>query len=1640
MCALPFAHLHCHSHYSLLDGAGTIRGLLERAKALEMNALALTDHGNLHGSLQFYQKAKDLGINPILGLEAYIAPGSRFHKESSGGGTKEAAYHITLLARNHAGFQNLIQLSSAAFLEGFYFKPRIDKELLAAHREGLICLSGCVSSELNRTILAGGEANMQKAAEIAAWFHKLFGNDYYIELQNNNLEVQRVAMEGSIDIANRLGLPMVATSDVHYINRDDAEAQDILLCVNTGKFRTDTKRMRMDSNEFYLRGPEEMYAAFPGMEEALKRTQEIADSVNIELELGKRHFPVYTLPENKTAEELLLELCLTGLKQRYANRPDRYADGKLSDEVMARLDRELGVINKLGFANYFLIVWDYVHAARERGIQATARGSGVGALVSYGLYLSHVCPLEYDLLFERFLDENRREAPDIDIDLCQQRRGEVIQYVKEKYGYENVAQIGTFGTMAARAAIRDVGRALGLPIPRVDAIVAMVPEELHITLKQAIEKSDELKKTYDGDPEVRKLLDLAMGIEGLARNVGTHAAAVVIADRPLTDYVPLQHVQDKKEVITQWAMGDVERAGLLKMDFLGLRNLTILSKVVDLIEQTTGQRIDPYEFPRDDKETFALLCRGETKGVFQLESGGIRDLLQRMKPDHFLDIIATNALYRPGPLEGGMVDDYIEVKHGRKQPEYKHPVMKEILEETNGVMVYQEQVMRILNRLGGIKLANAYSCIKAISKKKLDMIAKYREEFIEGAHSQGLSKKEGEELFGLIEKFAGYGFNKCVVGETVIVDADSGDRTTVEDLFRNRRAFRIHALGDNGKLRPQRVEDVVWNGRKKVFALTTSTGKRITATSNHPFSTLNGWKDLGELQPGDRIAAPRRLKISQGRRWQRHEIIALAYLLSEGNTCHPTCLYFYNNDLSLIDEFAAVARKFPDSSAKITRRGDSRRMEVCVSTGADRRFQPGQTPWNSSAATAVATPPIRSGMYRWAKSLDLLGKKATAKAVPPVVFSLRDKDLELFLGRLWAGDGFLGGEKQMPFYATSSEQLARDVQTLLMRLGIVSRVRGTWFKRKCQNKITKHRGYTVHLLGGESVQTFLTRIVPHALGREEQANRLRQSIAAVAPDRTSKDTIPAEIRSWVDAEREKAGLTWRQLEEQSSICMREFAGRGTRQKRGFRRSTIRKLAVFFRSRQLLQAAQSDIFWETVLRIEPQGIQDTYDLTVEQDHNFIADGLVVHNSHSTAYALVAYMTAYLKAHYPVEFMAALLSSDITGRNFKRKDSLVEHIEDCQRMNVTVLPPDVNRSSAEFTVIDGKICFGLSAIKGCGGAAATALAAEREAHGPFRSLFDFCERLDPGAVNRTAIESLIKAGAFDSLGGHRAQLFAAIDRALQAGAAAATDRRSGQKSLFGEEEEQEQAETGSTHLPDVPRWEDREQLAKEKEVLGYYLTSHPLAEHEKTLTTYCSHTTVDAAAQKHRTEVMLGGMISALKLAHTKNPKPGSPSRYAMFDLEDTEGIMRCIVWPEQFAHYEEFIKPDAIVAIRGAVDKRPGSEEANLIVNELMTLEDLCRRGTRGVKIRLFEENDGPQKLELLHEILRGYPGGGDLELTFCLIDGTRVPCRCDRMKLDANNGEMRARVEQLLGPGNFRLITAAPNGGARGRSSVVSRK
>jgi DNA polymerase-3 subunit alpha len=1137
----PFAHLHCHTHYSLLDGANRIPDLVQQVKTLGMNSCAITDHGNLYGALEFYTTCKAEGVNPILGYEAYIAPGSRTDRSASK--LKDAAYHLTLLAMNRKGFQNLTKLASRAFLEGFYYKPRIDKELLEEHQEGLILLSGCASSELSRSIL--GE-EWEKAQKLVEWYAKLFGDRFYLEIQEGGVEIQQSCAEGTIELANRMGLPLVATNDAHYLCKTDAQMHDVLLCVNTKSYRSDTNRMKIDTDQLFVRSPQEMYDAFPKVPDAVARSQEIANRVDIDLDLKTRHFPVFAPPPGKTDIQHLREVAEEGLKWRYGATPDQV--------FQDRLDFELGVIERMGYASYFLIVWDFARFARSQNIPCTARGSACGAIVSYVLGLSDVCPIKYDLLFERFLDPNRTEPPDIDIDFCRDRRELVLQYVKQKYGEANVAQIGTFGTLKAKQAVRDVARALSVPTKRADEIAKMVPETLNIKLQEALEESPELKQAYDGDAQVKEVIDFAIALEGLAKSAGTHAAGVVIADRPISDYVPVQRLSGKEEILTQWT--DVEKAGMLKMDFLGLRNLTILDKAVGNVRKHRNVDIIPKDLPLDDRETFALLQRGETKGIFQLESGGMRDLLTRMKPDQFTDIIATSALYRPGPLEGGMVTQYVEVKHGRQQPQKVHPIVDDVLAETHGVMVYQEQVMRILNRLGGIDLAKSYQCIKAISKKKHSIIAQYHEQFLDGSEKNGMSRQQAQATWELIEKFAGYGFNK--------------------------------------------------------------------------------------------------------------------------------------------------------------------------------------------------------------------------------------------------------------------------------------------------------------------------------------------------------------------------------------------------------------------------------------------------------------------SHSTAYGAIAYQTAYLKAHYPHEFMAALLSCGMES-----SDRIAEHTDDCRRMGIDILPPDVNASDVEFSVVMGgardegrgtsgkkggvkskpkadgngesetsngqrpirRISFGLSAVKGVGDAVVRAIVDERTANGPFRSIFDLCDRVDPKILSKGALEILIKAGALDSLGPNRAQHMLVVDRAIQAAQAAQRDKARGQMNLFGGEApaaagSEESQDSGA--IPPADDWIHSQKLAFEKEVFGFYLTSHPLSQFADQLKAFAQQTVADLRDLPDGKEVLVGGMVGAIKKAQTKKPSRNGNSRYVNFDLEDPHGIVRCIQWPDDYARDGDKIVPEAILILKGRIDAR--GREPNLIVNKLMSLDDAAKEFTKQVALKFKRGFHTAEDMQRVRDVLARFPG------------------------------------------------------------------
>ncbi|HHT9116398.1 MAG TPA: DNA polymerase III subunit alpha [Candidatus Wunengus californicus] len=743
-----FVHLHVHSEYSLLDGACKISDLVDKAVQLKMSALALTDHGNMFGAIEFYEAAKSRGIKPILGYEAYVAQRSRFDKESKNG--KEPLGHITLLAENNEGYRNLLKLTTSGYLEGFYYKPRIDKALLRTHSKGLICLSGCMTSEINRYLTNN---RVEEATNVAKEYRDIFGPDhFFLEVQNNNLEQQAILVSGATEIANKLGIPLVATNDIHYMNMDDATAHDALLCINTGKHLADVQRLRFGTNEFYFKNYQEMNTIFKHIPSAIENTVKIADRCNVEMTFGKLHLPKFTPPQGMTNNAYLRKLCDEGATQKY---------GSITQNIRERLDYELEVIESTGFVDYFLIVWDFIHFAIEQRIPATGRGSGAGSLVAYVLKITNIDPLENDLLFERFLNAERISMPDLDIDFCAEGREKVIQYVRKKYGGDsNVAQIITFGTMKAKAVIRDVGRVMNIPLSEVDKVAKLIPNTLNITLKQALEQEPALKVLYDNEKHIHELFDISKKLEGLCRHASVHAAGIVISDEPLTEYVPLAKSGD---VVTTQFYDEilVDKIGLLKADFLGVRKLTVIDKALKLIHETTGKDIDLTKIPMDDKKTYKLLSRGDVKGVFQVEtSRGFKELLKKLKPDKFADILPLVALYRPGPLQSGMVDSFINRKHGREEVAYLHPLLEPILKETYGVILYQEQVMRIANRLAGFSLNQADNLRKAMGKKKPEIMAKFKDQFMSGAVANGIPKETAQSIFELMEYFAGYGFNK----------------------------------------------------------------------------------------------------------------------------------------------------------------------------------------------------------------------------------------------------------------------------------------------------------------------------------------------------------------------------------------------------------------------------------------------------------------------------------------------------------------------------------------------------------------------------------------------------------------------------------------------------------------------------------------------------------------------------------------------------------------------------------------------------------------------------------------------------------------------------------------------------------------
>jgi DNA polymerase-3 subunit alpha len=1282
MTHAEFVHLHVHSEYSLLDGAAQLDGLVQKAKELKFPALAITDHGNLFGAVDFYLTAQKAGLKPILGCELYVAPGSRKERGSQDGGY-EGANHLTVLARNLTGYKNLIKLVSKAYLEGFYYKPRVDKELLAAHAEGLLVLSGCLNSEVSR-LISGGEVDKAKTA--AGWYREVFGKEnYFMEVQAHGLDEQTRVTAETLTIARSLAVPIVGTNDSHYLEAGHARAHEALLCIQTGSTLLDPKRWRFSTEEFYVKSAEEMAQVFAELPEACRNTLVVAERCNLTLEFGSFHLPRYLVPDGHTLNSYLEHLARQGLTRRYGPSP--------GDAVEVRLRHEIGIIEKMGFAGYFLVVWDFIRWAREQGIAVgPGRGSSAGSLVAYCLGITNIDPLRYGLLFERFLNPERVSMPDMDIDFADDRRDEVIRYVADKYGRDRVAHIITFGTLGAKAAIRDVGRVLGMTYTDVDRIAKLVPAfPLNITLDEAYQKSPPLAEMVRTQNQVKELWEVARALEGGTRHASVHASAVVISDEPLDEHIPLYKDPKRPELITGYAMGPIEKLGLLKMDFLGLRTLTVLANTVKLLRGSRGIELDFDQVPLDDRATYELLGEAKTFGVFQLESAGMRDALRGLRPERLEDVIAIVSLYRPGPME--LIPDFINRRHGRAKITYEHPAMETYTRETYGIMVYQEQIMQIASEMASFTMGEADTLRRAMGKKDRDLMAQQRDKFIAGCRERGTATAKAERVWELMEKFAGYGFNKCLSADTMIEMAD-GSQKAITEIRDGDRVVTKDGIFSAGGVRPSGVRTV---GRLRM-----SNGMTLRCTPDHPIFTQRGWVNAQDLTGKDLVVV-----------------------------------------LEKVDSRAA--------------------------------------------------------------------------------------------------------------------------------------------------------------------RTVVTQSVP--------------------------------LDSFV----------------------------------------------------------------------VEGAEPTYDFEVPGAHSFIANGIAVHNSHAGAYGLVAYHTAYCKANYPVEFMAALLTSEMGDT-----DKIVKYIEECRAMGIRVEPPDVNVSQVTFSVSGQAIRFGLAAIKNVGEAAMETILATRETDGRFQELEDFCTRVDLRLVNRRVVESLIKAGAFDSLGLSRAHLMSTVEAALEAGQRRQREKVEGQASFFDLLPAAVPAPRPEP-VAVAPEWDADQRLAFEKEVLGFYISGHPLARYASVVESLGITSTGDLAGKSPGSRVLLFGQVAALKETSTK-----SGNRMAFVTLEDMDGTVEVTVFPEPFKAAGEHLRSREPLLIRGRLDD---SDKGRVVLAEdvrplAYALEEGATRAQTGepnaLRIRLRAGEDAEQVVSAIKALCAESRGPVPVFL-HVLLPEQEVVVRARALAVNPSP-ELLKKLDELLGP------------------------
>ena len=1487
-----FVHLHVHSEYSLLDGACRVDDLCRRTSEGGAPGVALTDHGVMFGAMEFYYAARDHSLVPIVGCEAYIAPRGRHDR------TVRDEAHVTLLAADLVGYRNLVALISKGFLEGYYYKPRIDMELLAKHHDGLIVLSGCMSSLCAQPLLKNDYAGAKKAAKA---FADIFGDRFYIEIMRHGIAEQDLVNDGLIKLARELNLPLVATNDSHYLNRADAQAHDVLLCIGTGKTVQDTSRMKFMTDEFYVKSAEEMRELFRDVPDACDNTLEIAKRIDIRIPEKQFNIPVFPVPAapadpgvpallvvEKTPESYLREICEAGLIERYG------AERARTDAVLReRLNYELDVILTMGFPSYFLIVWDFIKYARDHDIPVgPGRGSAVGSLVSYVLRITDMDPLKFDLIFERFLNPDRISMPDIDTDFCVERRDEVIRYVTEKYGSERVAQIVTFGTMAARAAVRDAGRALGVPLSDVDRVAKLIPSGPGgLSIDQALKQIPELKALYDGSPFVRRLLDTAASIEGLARHASTHAAGVVISNDPLVNITPLIKLGDD-DVNTQYDMGWVERIGLLKMDFLGLRNLTVMKNAVDEIRRTEKPDFDLAHIPDDDAKTFEMLSRGETTGVFQLESDGMRRVVTELRPNTLDDIVALVALYRPGPMD--WIPQYISNKHGRTKLTYLHPKLEPILAPTYAVaclpagtpIAYPDGTARpiegvregdrILSYRGkGASAPGTVAKVWPSGKKRLLRIALSSGTVIECSEDHRFPTPAGDVQARFLRasaSYAGAGYPYTEASSVLFESWPKPAGTPAKPLGGERRAWLLGMLLGDGSLKVRGSKSVACACEHDAEYLACQFRMEFLCETTVYFNT-RAWYVAPVFRTAPR-PTPLTLWLDDcygGRAWCEHA----------ARKCLPPDV----GSLSL-EERVGLLRGLWDSDGTYTGKGQYFRSTsphlvrgVCELLGS---MKIAHYVRDTAVYVQDRTRFHRIVSYPWLPS-KRFDERFTRNAMPVSTSTL------------------------LALLGTAPERSDRDARSCLKRATTAHLTKvnpASAYLTRIESFPQAYRRAYEELYLGDTRPVYIDRI--EAAGEAECFDIQMEDQAHPYFFANGVATHNCYQEQIMQIARDIAGFTMGQADE-----LRKVMGKKQKEKIPVYRDK------FVKGAMATSGIDAKLAEDIFAFVEPFA------------------GYGFNKSHAVAYGWIAYQTAYLKANHPRAYLAALMTS------VKDKtDKLVEYIEEAKHVGIAVLPPDVNESRVDFTVVGDDIRFGLAAIKGAGDAAVRAIIEARERGGRFEDLFDFVNRVDLKTINRKVFEALIKCGALDGLPGNRAQQLDALEPALEAAGRTARDRESGQFSLFGETES-DHADL-QPRLRPLPAPPVLEQLGWEKETLGIFVSGHPLADVAETLARGGAVPIKDLRAREDDEQVTVAGMLTAVRRTLTK-----AQQQMLIATLEDMTGSVECIVFPKNYAQLQAPFVTDAIVTLRGRIRFRerrgsvPGDDapvELSLTVNEVKTFE------------------------------------------------------------------------------------------------------